>query len=93
MTKQKKSKNGYKKPTCPFLSIGKVGDSISVCSNEQTARVFAYTECSMPSIEMKLLDHQNLTNIYSTELIHRAVSISVPECYFFLIVHVKETHT
>jgi len=59
-------KNAHKKPTCPFLSISKVSDSISVCSDEKTPRVFTDTECSIPSIKKKLLDHQTQNkNIYN----------------------------
>jgi hypothetical protein len=43
-----------------------VSDSISVCSDEKTPRVFTDTECSIPSIKKKLLDHQTQNkNIYN----------------------------
>lgn len=40
--------------TCPLLSISEVSNSITICCNKKTPRVFTYAECSIPIItEMK----------------------------------------
>lgn len=49
LSNTKKVKGGLKK-TCPFLSVCKMSDSITICSNEKTSRVFTNAECSIPSL-------------------------------------------
>jgi len=56
--------------TCPFLSICKMGDCITICSNEETPRIFPYTECSILDfvvVEMAIKSNNNCPNLSSNE--------------------------